>query len=128
MVQMARIVPMMANTTNRITTTPLPLRKAASMPRFTSPATHAPEVTAVLKGIRRRARATTAGIMAWLAERKMTSPGLMMNSTTSSRTMLDYPASSAVAAVLFVVFTIIGTILAIWTMVVAPSSPEQLSP
>ena len=56
MVQMARIVPMMANTTNRITTTPLPLRKAASMPRFTSPATHAPEVTAVLKGIRRRAR------------------------------------------------------------------------
>ena len=31
-------------------------------------------------------------------------------------------SGSAVAVVLFVVFTIIGTILAIWTMVVAPDS------
>ena len=37
-------------------------------------------------------------------------------------------SGSGVAVVLFVAFTIIGTILAIWTMVVAPSSPEQLSP
>ena len=37
-------------------------------------------------------------------------------------------SGSGVAVVLFVAFTIIGTILAIWTMVVAPSTPEQLSP
>jgi hypothetical protein len=56
MVQMARIVPMMVNTTNRTTATWLPLRRVASRPTFTSPATHAPTVTAVLKGIRRRTR------------------------------------------------------------------------
>jgi len=56
MVQMARIVPMMVNTTNRTTATALPLRRTASMPTFTSPAMHAPAVTAVLKGTRRRAR------------------------------------------------------------------------
>jgi Domain of unknown function (DUF1707) len=37
-------------------------------------------------------------------------------------------SGSGVAVVLFVVFTIVGTILAIWTMVVAPSSPDRLSP
>ena len=45
----------------------------------------------------RRARGTTAGIMAWLAERKTISPVLMRNSAASSRAMLDHPASSAVA-------------------------------
>jgi len=37
-------------------------------------------------------------------------------------------SGSGVVVILFVVFAIIGTILAIWTMVVAPYSPEQLSP
>src|SRR5271169_1366278 len=46
----------------------------------------------------RRARGTTAGIMAWLAERKTISPVLIRNSATSSRAMLDHPASSAVAS------------------------------
>lgn len=41
---------------------------------------------------------TTAGITAWLADRKMTSPVLMRNSAASSRTMLDRPARIAVAS------------------------------
>ena len=46
MALMARIVPMIVNTTNRTTATGLRLRKTAIMPTFTSPATHAPPVTA----------------------------------------------------------------------------------
>ena len=56
MVQMARIVPMMVNATNRTTATPLPLRRTASMPTFTSTAMHAPAVTAVFMETRRRTR------------------------------------------------------------------------
>src|SRR6185437_5972609 len=56
MAPMARIAPMIANTTNRTTTTGLRITRATTMPPFTSPAMHAPPVTAVLKGIRRRAR------------------------------------------------------------------------
>src|SRR5690349_13205124 len=57
MAPMARIVPMTANTTNRTTATGLRISTAATVPPFTSPDMHAPPVTAVLKGIRRRARA-----------------------------------------------------------------------
>jgi hypothetical protein len=45
----------------------------------------------------RRARGTTEGIIAWLADRKATSPLLMTNSTASSKMMPARPASSAVA-------------------------------
>ena len=45
----------------------------------------------------RLARGTTAGSIAWLAERNTTSPVLMTNSTPSSRAMSARPASSATA-------------------------------
>ena len=47
---------MTVNAAIRTTATGLRLRKAAIMPAFSSPAIHAAPVTAVLKGIRRRAR------------------------------------------------------------------------
>ncbi len=47
-----------------------------------------------------RARGTTAGVIAWLAERKITSPALMTNSTASSNAIPARPVSIALARTL----------------------------